>query len=137
VGQPADATLPASVARADLVASTGKPFKIADLRGKVVVISDMMTLCQETCPLDTANVVAAARAAERDGFGNRVEFLSVTIDPERDTVSRLAAYRRLYRPAPADWTAATGAATTLSSFWRTLGVISTERRTSRRLRATG
>lgn len=122
MGQRADATLPATISQTRLVTSTGKPFDLADLRGKVVVVSDMMTLCQETCPLDTANVVAAARAAEQDGDGQRVQFVSVTIDPGRDTVSRLAAYRDLYRPAPADWTVATGSKATLARFWHTLGV---------------
>jgi hypothetical protein len=37
------------------------------------------------------------------GLGNRVVFLSITVDPGRDTRAQLAAYRNLYAPAPADW----------------------------------
>ena len=65
------------------------------------MISDVMTLCQESCPLDTANVVAAARPVERAGLDSKVVFLSITIDPGRDTVAQLAAYRsstRRHRP---------------------------------------
>jgi protein SCO1/2 len=113
---------PATVRDTTLVSSTGARFDLAQLAGKVVVISDMMTLCQETCPLDTANVVAAARAVQRAGLAGTVAFLSITIDPERDTVARLAAYRRLYSTAPADWQTATGAPVALPRFWRTLGV---------------
>ena len=81
-----------------------------------------MTLCQETCPLDTANLVAAADAAQAAGLGDKIAFLSVTIDPARDTVAQLAAYRKLYTPAPADWIVATGSAGQLSVFWNDLGV---------------
>jgi protein SCO1/2 len=105
-----------------LVTSTGRRLDLAQLAGKVVVISDMMTLCQETCPLDTANVVAAARDAQRAGLDGKIVFLSVTIDPARDTLARLTAYRRLYAPAPADWLTATGAPASLTGFWKQLGV---------------
>jgi len=105
-----------------LVSSTGARFDLQQLAGKVVVISDMMTLCQETCPLDTANVVAAARAVQHAGLSSHVAFLSITIDPGRDTVARLAAYRKLYGATPADWQVATGAPAALAAFWKTLGV---------------
>lgn len=121
VGQQSDATLPAAVMDATLITATQR-LDLAELAGKVVVISDMMTLCQETCPLDTANVVAAARAAQRAGLSSKIVFLSVTIDPQRDTVPRLAAYQRLFAPAPADWLVATGAPTQLAAFWKSLGV---------------
>lgn len=123
MGQSANRALPPTVTNARLVGTDGKSFNLSTLRGKIVVVSDMMTLCQETCPLDTANVVAAARAAEKAGLGNKIEFVSVTIDPQRDTVRQLAAYRRLYRPAPADWTLATGSSAALKTFWNQLGVI--------------
>jgi protein SCO1/2 len=122
VGQQLDAALPASLQQAVLVSSTGERLTLGSLAGKVLVISDMMTLCQETCPLDTANVVAAARAAERAGLGKRVEFLSITIDPARDTPQRLAAYRKLYAPAPANWLLLTGDGSTIAAFWKRLGV---------------
>ena len=67
-----------------MVSSSGHWFNLGSL-GKIVVLSDMMTLCQESCPLDTANVVAAARSIEKAGLGDRIQFVSLTIDPGRDT----------------------------------------------------
>lgn len=123
VGQRLDATLPASVLRVPLVSSAGRTVRLSDFTGKVLVISDVMTLCQETCPLDTANVVAAARDVEKAGLGDEVEFVSVTVDPERDTPARLAAYRRLYgQKPPGDWLTLTGDPATLAAFWHDLGV---------------
>jgi protein SCO1/2 len=122
VGTRLDASLPASVLRVPLVSSAGRTVRLADFAGKVVVLSDVMTLCQETCPLDTANVVAAARAVEKAGLGDQVEFVSITVDPERDTPARLAAYRRLYGQAPGDWLTLTGDPATIAALWHILGV---------------
>ena len=122
VGQRIQATLPTSLMHAPLVSSSGRTVHLADFAGKVVVISDVMTLCQSTCPLDTANLVAAARAVEKAGLGGKVEFVSITIDPARDTTARLAAYRKLYTPAPKDWLTLTGDPATLARLWQVLGV---------------
>jgi cytochrome oxidase Cu insertion factor (SCO1/SenC/PrrC family) len=122
IGQPINAPLPATISNAVLVSSSGSRFTLASLRGKVVVVSDVMTLCQESCPLDTADVVAAARAATRNGLSKKIVFLSITIDPNRDTPVQLTAYRRQFAPAPSDWITATGAPRTLHAFWKAFGV---------------
>ena len=122
VGQQLRAPLPDPVRTATLRDPSGRRLTIDSLRGKVVVLSDLLTLCQETCPLDTANVVLAARKVERAGLGDKVVFLSVTVDPQRDTLHRLAAYRRLYGHPPRNWLTLTGSPATLRKFWKRLGV---------------
>lgn len=122
VGQQHDVPLAAAVAQAPLRDPSGHRVTLAALRGKIVVLSDMLTLCQETCPLDTANVVAAAHKVDAAGLGNRVRFLSVTVDPQRDTPARLAAFRRLYGAAPQNWLTLTGSPATLAALWKRLGV---------------
>jgi protein SCO1/2 len=122
VGTQLDGAIASNILKLPLVDSTGKPTSLAAFHGKVLVINDTMTLCQETCPLDTANLVATARAVEKAGLGDKVEFLSITFDPQRDTVPQLAAYRALYAPAPADWALLTGDATTIAALWKYLGV---------------
>lgn len=122
MGQQLTGPTPTEVTHAPLVTSTGAHFTLASLHGKVVVLSDFMSLCQESCPLDTANVVAAARTVEQAGLGDDFAFVSLTIDPVRDTTARLAAYRRLYGSTPADWTVATGDPATIGRLWKTLGV---------------
>jgi protein SCO1/2 len=81
-----------------------------------------MTLCQETCPLDTANIVETARTVQKAGLGDKVEFLSISVDPARDTPAQLAAYRRLFTPPPANWNALTGTQADLDKLWKYLGV---------------
>ena len=122
VGQGFNRQLPSSVANTLLISSTGQRLNLASLKGKIVVVSDIMTLCQETCPLDTAEVLQAARAVEKAGLGSKVEFISATIDPRRDTIPQLAAFRKLYGKAPADWQVVTGGVPQLASFWKKLSV---------------
>lgn len=122
LGQQLDLPVPPTVLHTTLVSSEGRHLDLAAFRGKVLVISVMMTLCQEVCPLDTANVVAAARAVEHAGLGDKVQFASITIDPRRDTPTRLRAYRRLFAPAPADWTLLTGGKAALAKLWKVFGV---------------
>jgi protein SCO1/2 len=102
--------------------STGRVRHLSDFAGKVLVVSDSMTLCQESCPLDTASVVQAARRTDRGGAGKDVEFLTVTVDPGRDTPHRLAAYRRLFRPSPPNWLTLTGTPAHVRALWKAFGV---------------
>lgn len=85
----------------DIVFTTaaGSHTTLKSLRGKVVVLTDFITLCGEQCPMTSANVNRMAHIASEDGLGDRVAFVEVTVDPHRDTTARLAAYRRLYGPA--------------------------------------
>lgn len=122
VGEGLHKQLPSSVANTLLISAGGERLNLASLKGKIVVISDIMTLCQETCPLDTAEVLQAARAVEKAGLGSKVEFISATIDPQRDTLPQLAAFRKLYGKAPADWEVVTGGTSQLDAFWSKLGV---------------
>ena len=122
VGTRLDDALPHAVASLPFVDSSGRTRHLSDYAGKVLLISDSMTLCQETCPLDTATVVQTAHTVARSGAAHDVQFLTVTVDPRRDTPRRLAVYRRLFAPAPADWGLLTGTPAHVRALWRYLGV---------------
>lgn len=102
--------------------SQGRVRKLVDFTGKVVVISDGMTLCQEACPVDTAGVVQTARAVDAAGLGTQVQFLTITVDPQRDTPGRLAAYRKLFAPVPRNWMTLTGSPGQVARLWKYFGV---------------
>lgn len=122
VGQTIDAATPNSVLTAPLTDESGNPQTLSGYRGKLLVLSDAMTLCQETCPIDTAGMVEVARQVDKAGFGNDVEFVSLTVDPVRDTPRRLRAYRAMFDPVPANWTLLTGKPATVDAIWKALGV---------------
>ncbi|MGH3472501.1 MAG: SCO family protein [Nocardioidaceae bacterium] len=122
VGTQMNTTLPSALLHLKLVDSRGQTHQLADYAGKVVVISDEMTLCQQTCPLDTTTVTQIARAVDAAGLGKQVVFLSITVDPQRDTPAQLAAYRKLFTPVPSNWLTLTGSSGAIDSLWHTLGV---------------
>ncbi|MEO9222893.1 MAG: hypothetical protein ABI251_14190, partial [Mycobacteriaceae bacterium] len=58
-GQQLDSSLSPALLNATFTTSAGQQVSLASFAGKILVISDLMTLCQESCPLDTANMVSA------------------------------------------------------------------------------
>jgi protein SCO1/2 len=71
--------------------------------------------------MTSANVNAMARAVRADGLGDQVVFIEVTVDPGRDTPTRLAAYRQFFPPA-ANWLLLTTTATNLATLSRFFGI---------------
>jgi len=60
-----------------------------------VMVVPFLTLCTDICPLDTGNLLQVKRALLSDGAAGDVRLVELSIDPERDTPARLAAYSRL------------------------------------------
>ena len=117
LGTVLDTPVPASVADLPLTTDTGQVTSLAAWRGQVVVLTDFLTLCQETCPLTTGNLLMMDRAVTAAGLGRRVHFVELTVDPGRDTPSRLRAYRKLIG-APANWSLLTGRPAVIAQIWR-------------------
>ncbi len=67
----------------------GEPFRLVDLQGKAVVVFFGYTYCPDVCPLTLAKM---KQVRSMDGLGERVEVVFVSVDPDRDTVEKLAAY---------------------------------------------
>lgn len=120
-GAPVDRPVPASVANLPLTTSSGARMSLSDLRGKVVVLTDFLTLCSEECPMTSANMNLMARTASRDHLAGQVVFVEFTVDPGRDTPARLAAYRHLYGSAR-DWILAALPPSGLAEFCKYFGV---------------
>ncbi len=80
-----------------------------DLRGKVVVVDFVYTGCRESCPLLTARMQALRDRLRREGLlGTRVQLLSLTVNPTRDTPPVLRAYAEQHGADPAAWRFLTG-----------------------------
>jgi protein SCO1/2 len=61
------------------------------------------------------------RAVTAAGLARRVSFVELTVDPNRDTPSRLRAYRMLVG-APPNWSLLTGSPAVIERIWRYFGV---------------
>ena len=111
LGTVVDRPVPAGIADLPLTTDAGRPTSLGAWHGQVVVLADFLTLCQETCPLTTGNLLVMDRAVTAAGLGHRVRFAELTVDPGRDTPARLRAYRAL-----------TGRPAVIERIWRYLGV---------------
>jgi protein SCO1 len=121
LGTVVDRPLPAGIADLPLTTDAGRPTSLGAWRGQVVVLADFLTLCQETCPLTTGNLLVMDRAVIAAGLGERVRFAELTVDPNRDTPARLRAYRAL-TGAPANLLLLTGRPAAIERIWQYLGV---------------
>ena len=77
----------------------GKPFNLSDHRGKVAVVFFGYTYCPDVCPFTLAKMKQLySRLGDR---AEDVEVVFVSVDPQRDSVEKLAKYvpnfdRRFY-----------------------------------------
>jgi len=90
-----------------LTQQDGRRLALKELRGKVLVITFIFASCADTCPLLTAKMAGLQSRLGSD-FGSKVYFLSITVDPERDTTEVLKRYAEAYKANLAGWAFFTG-----------------------------
>ena len=91
----------------------GKTVSLADLPGKVIVADFFFTRCPSICPKLTANIRKLQDAlSTKDQFKQLnpayIQFISFSVDPERDSVSVLRSYGDRYGINPDVWWLLTG-----------------------------
>lgn len=79
-----------------LTGHDGKPRKLEDFRGKVVVLFFGYTRCPDVCPTTLVEMSVAMKALGKDA--DRVQVLFVTVDPSRDTPDVLSKYVPAFDP---------------------------------------
>jgi protein SCO1 len=104
-----------------LTTQDGARFSLHDLRGKVVALTFIYASCADTCPLLTAKMAALQTRLGAD-FGPRVFFVSITVDPERDTPSALKHYARGHGADLRGWAFLTGAPAEIQEVAKRYGV---------------
>src|SRR5258708_11366585 len=91
-----------------VVTQDGKTLKFYDdvIKGKIVLISFIYTNCPDICPLTTARLT---QVEDQLGeiVGRDIFFVSMTVDPERDTPERLKEFATAFDVGPG-WLFLTG-----------------------------
>lgn len=77
----------------------------AKLTGRVTAVQWIFTSCRATCPMQGAIFQRSQRMLPRHAQRG-IQFLTLSVDPERDHPAALAAWLHKFRPAPG-WLAAT------------------------------
>jgi protein SCO1/2 len=105
-----------------LTSQDGGPVSLRDLGGKVVAVAFIYTFCTDVCPMLTDNM---ARVQEKLGpaFGPKIAFVSITVDPERDTPEVLRQYAENFGADLKGWSFLTGDPAIVHEIGRKYGVI--------------
>src|SRR6266481_9343349 len=104
-----------------LTSQDGAPVTLADYRGKVVAVTFILTMCTTTCPVLTPMMSFVQDQLGSD-FGAKIRFVSITVDPERDTADVLKEYARAFGANLAGWAFLTGAPQAIRELTRRYGV---------------
>jgi protein SCO1/2 len=104
-----------------LISQDGARVSLGDFRGKVVAVTFIFTSCPDTCPLLTAKM-AQVQDELGSEFGTKIAFVSITVDPERDTPEVLKQYAQNFDANLAGWTFLTGDPVVLHEVERSYGV---------------
>jgi protein SCO1/2 len=104
-----------------LTSQDGAKVTLADFRGKVVAVTFIFTLCTATCPVLTPMMSFVQDQLGSD-FGAKIAFVSITVDPERDTPQVLKDYAQAFGANLAGWSFLTGAPAAIQDVARRYGV---------------
>ena len=87
---------------------------LESLRDKVVVLTFLYTYCPDVCPIITTQLRDVRAQLEGDAGG--VEFIAVSVDPERDTTEAARRYLERWKLAD-EWQFLVGDRATLTPIW--------------------
>lgn len=86
-----------------LADADGKPVRLTDFRGKVVVLHFIYASCPDVCPLHADRIAEIQAMVNRTPMKDRVQFISVSTDPEHDTPEILRGYGPAHGLDDANW----------------------------------
>lgn len=115
--KPADAPAPGF----ELTDQDGRTVRLADFEGRTLLLDFIYTHCPGPCPILTATH-AEVQAALAPELRERIHFVSISLDPERDTPAALSHYGARHRVDFANWSFLTGARDALEAAWQGYGV---------------
>jgi len=90
-----------------LTERSGQPFGLQDLKGRVWVADFIFTNCAGTCPIMTTAMTDIQKMALAENLDD-VRLVSITVDPERDSLAVLQRFADGYGAIPERWYFLTG-----------------------------
>src|SRR5215467_915569 len=96
-------------------------FSFVVLASLMLAVTFIFTLCADTCPVLTP-MMSFVQDQLGEDFGERIAFVSITVDPERDTPGVLKEYAQAFGANLAGWSFLTGAPDAIREVTRRYGV---------------
>jgi protein SCO1/2 len=93
----------------------GKPVTLRSFDDQIFVANFFYTNCPTVCNEMNGNVDSLVKSFDKSKM---VHFVSITVDPERDSVSALKKYAKRFGPSSPKWAFLTGDTTTIYSLAR-------------------
>ena len=93
-------------------------FRMSEDSKEVSIVFFGYTVCPDVCPTTLADMIKAKRTLEADA--DRVSFIWVTVDPERDTPSVLAQRIEVFDP---EFIGLSGTRESLEKIWEDFGIV--------------
>jgi protein SCO1 len=114
----------AALADIEIVDQTNKPLKFYDdlIKNQTVAINFVFTTCTSSCPLSTA----IFRQVQKKLGKQKVQLITISVDPTTDTPERLLAFSNKHNAAPG-WAFITGDKMAIATLLKTLGVYSADK----------
>ncbi|WNC15310.1 SCO family protein [Brevibacillus brevis] len=101
----------------------GSTYTFSESKGKVRLVEFMFTKCPDICPATTYNMAKMQEQLKEKGlFGDKVEFVSITFDPEYDTPEVLQSYASKFKADPSGWQFLRGDAEAVAKVTKDFGI---------------
>ncbi len=111
------------LANLEFINSFGRPVKLADYRGKPLLVSLIFTSCHHVCPTLTRHLRTAVDAAgEALGHGS-FQVLTIGFDTPNDTAERMRSFAREQGIDEAGWAFLSASAETMAKLVENIGFI--------------
>lgn len=105
----------------ELIDQAGQKVAFASFGDRVLLLDFIYTRCPGPCPVQTARQVALQRRIPED-LRARVQFLSLSLDPDHDQPEELARYASRHGADLSNWSFLTGPVEKLAVLTRAYGV---------------
>lgn len=93
------------------------------IKSKTVAINFIFTTCTSSCPLSSA----VFRQVQKQLGKQKVQLISVSVDPVNDTPERLLKFSKKFKAEP-NWAFVTGEKTDISGLLKNLGVYTADKK---------
>lgn len=104
-----------------LIDQHNRAFRLEDLKGKVAFMTFLYTSCTTVCPVIMTRFLGIQKAIG-DRVGKDVNFVAITVDPERDTPQALRRFAAKWKVVSPGWIFLTGRPEEIAQAAKTYGV---------------